>query len=313
MGVPLPVSNQDPGSFLSAVHEGKNQWWRYLLSVALIGFIFYSLTGILGGVALALGWLQLGSNGSVQIEDPLLSYGLTHLPFGFWMLGLGLVVRHLHRRRWGTLVRSDGSLRWRRMAQGAGVWWLLMAGPLALSLLLHPAALNVEVDWGLWIRLLGLAVVLTPIQIAAEELFFRGYLLQASGLLTRNPWILCGLNGILFMLAHLDNPEMGYGWGWLALYYAGFGIFATYLTLNDQGLELALGMHAANNGFVILLVSYDDAVVETPALLQASGLDPVAVVLAFGIRALAFAWLFFRIPGPISGWDPSQTDRINPG
>ncbi len=310
--MPLPVSSQDPGSFLSAVHWGKNQWWRYLLSVALIGSIFYTLTGILGGVALALGWLQLGSNGSVQIEDPLLSYGLAHLPFGFWGLGLGLAVGQIHRRPLGTLVRADGSLRWGRMAQGAGVWGLLMAGPLALSLLLHPTALNVEVDWGLWIRLLGLAMVLTPIQIAAEELFFRGYLLQASGLLTRNPWILCGLNGILFMLAHLDNPEMGYGWGWLALYYAGFGIFATYLTLKDQGLELALGMHAANNGFVILLVSYDNAVVETPALFKASGLDPVAVVLAFGIRALAFVWLFFRIPGPISRWDPNKTDRIDP-
>lgn len=280
--------------------------------MALIGAIFYALTGMLGGVALALGWLQLGSNGSVQIEDPLLSYGLTHLPFGFWGLGLWLAVRHLHRRPLATLVRSGGSLRWGRMGQGAGVWGLLIAGPLPLSLLLHPAALNVGVDWGLWIQLSGLAMVLTPIQIGVEELFFRGYLLQASGLLTCNPWILCGLNGILFMLAHLDNPEMAYGWGWLALYYTGFGIFAAYLTLKDQGLELALGMHAANNGFVILLVSYDNAVVETPALLKASGLDPVAVVLAFGIRALALAWLFFRIPGPISGWDPSKPDRINP-
>ncbi|NJL99556.1 MAG: CPBP family intramembrane metalloprotease [Synechococcaceae cyanobacterium SM2_3_2] len=289
---PLP-----PPSFLSAVHQGNNDWWRYLMAVGLIGSVFFVLTAALSTLALGLGWISLASDGSVTIRDPLVSYLLSHLPFGFLGLGLWWAVVGLHHRPCRTLIRACGSLRWGRMAQGAAIWLALIISPLAVALLLNPGSLMPQVDWNQWLRLLGLAMVLTPMQIAVEELFFRGYLLQASGLLTQKPWILCLVNGILFMIVHLDNPETGYGLGWLALYYAGFGIFTTWITLRDQGLELALGMHAANNGFVILLVSYGDAVVETPALFSATSFDAAGVVLAFAVRALGFCALFFGIPG----------------
>lgn len=291
---PRPLA---PQSFLSAVYQGNNDWWRYLLAVGLIGSVFFVLTAALSTLALGLGWISLAPDGSVDIRDPLVSYLLSHLPFGFLGLGLWWAVVSLHHRPCRSLVRACGSLRWGRMAQGAGLWLALIMSPLAVALLLNPGSLMPQVEWGQWIRLLGLAVVLTPLQIAVEELFFRGYLLQASGLITQRTWLLCLVNGILFMIVHLDNPEVGYGWGWLALYYAGFGIFATWITLRDQGLELALGMHAANNGFVILLVSYNDAVVETPALFSSTSFDAAGVVLAFAVRALGFCALLFGIPG----------------
>ena len=56
---------------------------------------------------------------------------------------------------------------------------------------------------------------------------------------------------------HLGNPEvekLGYG---IMVYYIGTGFFLGIITLMDEGLELALGFHAANNLFGALLVTAD--------------------------------------------------------
>ena len=52
------------------------------------------------------------------------------------------------------------------------------------------------------------ALALIPLQTSAEEFFFRGYLLQASGRLTQNWLVLSVINGVLFTLPHLGNVEV---------------------------------------------------------------------------------------------------------
>jgi membrane protease YdiL (CAAX protease family) len=53
--------------------------------------------------------------------------------------------------------------------------------------------------------------LLTSIQASAEELLFRGYLLQGTGLVTRRTVLLTVVNGVLFAVLHLSNPEVGRG------------------------------------------------------------------------------------------------------
>jgi membrane protease YdiL (CAAX protease family) len=92
------------------------------------------------------------------------------------------------------------------------------------------------------------AVLMMPVRIiinaVAEELLFRGYILQGLGLLTQNRILSAIVNGLLFMIVHMTAEGQDYKF-LLVLFEAGF--FFTIITLKSNGLELAIGMHLANN------------------------------------------------------------------
>ena len=98
-------------------------------------------------------------------------------------------------------------------------------------------------------------IFLIPIQTSWEEYVFRGYLMQGFATLFRSRWGALLLTSFVFGSLHLFNPEvekLGYG---VMIYYIGTGLFLGILTLMDEGIELALGFHAANNLTTALLVT----------------------------------------------------------
>jgi hypothetical protein len=67
---------------------------------------------------------------------------------------------------------------------------------------------------------------------------------------------------------HLGNPEvekLGYE---IMVFYIGTGLFLGIITLMDEGLELALGFHAANNLVTALLVTADWTAFQTDSVLK---------------------------------------------
>jgi hypothetical protein len=95
---------------------------------------------------------------------------------------------------------------------------------------------------------------------------FRGHMMQGIGLLFKNRWVPLLVTSVLFGLMHLGNPEVGtLGYG-IMVFYIGTGFFLGILTLMDEGLELALGFHAANNLFGALLVTADWTAFQTHSL-----------------------------------------------
>jgi membrane protease YdiL (CAAX protease family) len=92
------------------------------------------------------------------------------------------------------------------------------------------------------------AALMMPVGIiinaVAEELLFRGYILQGLGLLTQNRILLAIINGLLFMWIHVTS--MGWDYTLLSQIFE-IGFFCSIITLKSNGLELAIGMHAANN------------------------------------------------------------------
>jgi membrane protease YdiL (CAAX protease family) len=105
-----------------------------------------------------------------------------------------------------------------------------------------------------FLLLLPVILVLTTIQASAEEFLFRGYLLQGTGLVTRRTVVLMLVNGVLFAVPHLGNPEIGSGFALLATYYFLFGAFATLVVLRAGSLHLVIGLHVANNLLGALVV-----------------------------------------------------------
>ena len=113
-----------------------------------------------------------------------------------------------------------------------------------------------------------IAVLFVPLQTSFEEYLFRGYLMQGIGGLAKNKWVPLILTSLLFGSLHFANPEIDKYGHILLVHYIGTGFFLGIITLMDEGLELALGFHAANNLFTALLVTADWTAFQTNSILK---------------------------------------------
>ncbi len=236
--------------YLAVAQEGHHSLWRYLVSGVFILFCWL----IFGGILVALPDLLFNLLFAEQAPRTvyLAGFMLSFLP----MLGaLLFAVRFIHRRPVGTIWNAVGRIRWKRIAQGMGGWFLLcgLASGLEAVLFRGRYVWTLEPEW--W-SYLPVALLTVPVQTVAEEALFRGYLLQGLGQIVRRPIGLSVLNGLIFASFHLLNPEMSVN-PWLAVANWWFlGAALTWLTLHDRGLELAIGIHTANNLFSFALVGY---------------------------------------------------------
>lgn len=288
--------------FLAATREGKNDAWRYIVGILVVLFFWF----ILGSIPLivAYAWVALDPNPATTVDletgiirgvDPIIgAYLVPNLTFPLFLLGTILAVWLLNRRSPRTLVTPAPRIDWGRIALGFGLWLLLAGLSTGLEILLYPEAFAWNpVGVGRYLIFLILALIFTPIQTTAEELFYRGYLLQATGLLLPT-WILPAIvNGFLFALPHIFNPEVSQGPLLLMSYYFLMGVFFSWVTLKDGTAELALGAHAANNLFVALLINFEGSTLQTPALVMSTRLDPVYNLITFLFSAAVFAVVVF--------------------
>ena len=92
--------------------------------------------------------------------------------------------------------------------------------------------------------------------------------MQGLGLLAKNRWVPLLITSAAFGLMHIMNPEvekMGYI---ILVYYIGTGLFLGVITLMDDGMELALGFHAANNIVTALLVTSEWSALQTESVFK---------------------------------------------
>ena len=113
-----------------------------------------------------------------------------------------------------------------------------------------------------------ISIVFIPLQTSFEEYFFRGYLMQGLGVLAKNRWLPLIFTSTLFGLMHIANPEIGKLGYMLMVHYIGTGFLLGIMTLMDEGLELALGFHAANNLIAALLLTADWTAFQTNSILK---------------------------------------------
>ncbi len=179
---------------------------------------------------------------------------------------------------------------------------------------LHPGSYELTFRLQSWLPFSLLALIFTSIQTSAEEILFRGYFLQGMGRLTRNRWILSILSGIIFAVPHFFNPEMEIDFLLLALFYFSFGFFLGWITLRSQSLELALGVHAANNLFTVIIANYQGSALPSPSIFTAISLDPVFSLVSFlagaGIFVLVLIFLFPEMIKPADNQPVSENEQV---
>jgi membrane protease YdiL (CAAX protease family) len=76
----------------------------------------------------------------------------------------------------------------------------------------------------------------------------------------------------------------------VGLGYFAFGFFLAFVTLRDNGMELALGVHAANNLYTAIFANYTVTAISSPALFTIQTLDA-----AYGLAATVVAMIVFYV------------------
>ena len=95
------------------------------------------------------------------------------------------------------------------------------------------------------------------IQTSTEEFIFRAYLPQGITRFTPRFWLPWIIPAVVFGLLHSLNPEVDtYGFILTIPFYIGFGLLLGWITLRSRSLELALGLHLANNLYASLIVTF---------------------------------------------------------
>ena len=185
----------------------------------------------------------------------------------------------------GLIHSIAGRMRWSYLGVFLGFGFLIfglynvgnlvLAGSLTTQNSVHP--LNSGMFW-LYIVLILLIV---PFQCYAEELLFRGYLMQTVGRWLKNPVWAIIIPAPIFMVLH------GYGlWGLLSVLT--MALIAGFLCWYTGGLEAGIGLHIANNVsiFIFGLLGLEDPF---GAVREEQPLDFVQAL----ILQLAFAGLVY--------------------
>lgn len=186
-------------------------------------------------------------------------------PFVLVFLVFIAAVKWIHKRPVLSIFTGRTRFDWSRVVTS----FLLVFGVLGLMTCLQ-VYFSEEIVWNFkWNTFIPLCVIsflMIPFQTTIEELLFRGYLLQGLKRKLGSNIHAVILSGIFFGLIHFGNPEIELIGYHILIYYVLIGVFLGCLTLFDNGMELSIGFHAANNIFAALIVSSDWQVFQTDAL-----------------------------------------------
>ena len=260
--------------YIKQVFNYKHNWWLYLAGLAIVfitlilGQIPYTVILIAKAVEMGLDFQNLDISQTMNLLDSNLNLFLMLLSYAAGFLGVLFVVKTLHKQSIRSLTTSRLKIDWKRFWFAFLFWGIISSGLVLIDHYIHPENYVFNFKLIPFLTLLVIVVVLVPLQTSFEEYLFRGYLMQGIGVLCKNRWLPLIITSVTFGLLHIANPEiekLGYI---LLVHYIGTGFFLGIITLMDEGLELALGFHAANNLFTALLVTADWTAFQTHSILR---------------------------------------------
>jgi len=200
--------------------------------------------------------------------DPNLTLFLLLFSFFIAFLGFLFVLTKIHKQSFVSVTTSRKAIDFKRFFFAFSFWAIASILFVGIDYYFSPQNYEVALKLKPFLIMFGISVVLIPFQSGLEEYLFRGYLMQGFAKLTRNRWLPLILTSVIFGMLHVFNPEiekLGMG---LLFYYIGTGFFFGIMTLMDEGIELALGFHIANNLITALLVTADWTAFQTYSVLK---------------------------------------------
>lgn len=275
------MDEQHP-SYLDFARVGRSRWWWYLLG-SLVVLVSWQV------VALIFTVIGAAIGGDAWLDTALLILGFLGL-----LISVPLVARVINGRPWRSVITPYTRFNWGLVGRGALFWGVPLLVTQLLTLPLDSDGLKLTPDLGAWLLLVITVVLLVGLQTTAEELFFRGYLLQWVSLASRSRWVIAIASGVLFTIPHLANPEVtttaGSDLAAAVLVYALIGFALGWVSVVSGTIELAIGAHFINNVASFTLVSPETSVAGSSLIVDSSP----NVYLGLGsviVTALVFMYL----------------------
>ncbi|MDW3209260.1 MAG: CPBP family intramembrane glutamic endopeptidase [Reichenbachiella sp.] len=274
--------------FLEQGLDGNNQAWKYIL-VIVVGFVLGQLLGAIPFLYYA------GQSGTQTLDfvamglDPNFGLVLMILPFMVSFLLCYIFIKWLHRRGFQQVVNGSDNFRWTKVWYAAGVWSVLMVIYLLFEYSINSENFIFQLNWTSFLPLVVVAILLIPIQTTFEEYILRGYFAQGIVGLTKSRWVAVLVPGLVFALLHAFNPEVEAHGFWVVMpQYITFGFLFGLIAILDDGIELAMGAHAANNVFLALFLTNKDSVLQTPAILEQLEINPMRDTITLIVLSIVF-------------------------
>jgi len=312
--------------FFKNALKGRQEWYLYLITIVLIAFGY-----VLGQLPMTFAlfiqmskYPDIGADALVDFQSNP-DFTLFHIDqnFGFFLLlfifvtatlGLYIGVKWLHKRSFRSLISWSENIDWQRIFWGFGIWMGMSLIAEGIYYMIDPSNYSFQTPGLSYLLLLFISLTILPIQTSFEEFLFRGYLMQGIGAALKNKWIALIVTSALFTLVHGMNPEIEkYGLLNMLPYYIIAGVFLGYITIMDNRLELALGIHAATNMFGALFVNYEGAALQTGSLFRTATVEPILLSFVFLVLAIIFVLLAakrFHWKSPIEVFKYQEKEEI---
>lgn len=235
-----------------------------------------------------------------------LGYLLLLLGFVAMFFAFKWLIQPLHKRSLTETINGRSHLRRDRIGMGMLVWGALMMITLVTGLLISPENYQFQFHLGQFLVLLLITLVVLPFQTSFEEIFFRGYLAQGIAAATRSRWWTLIIISLAFGLMHAANPEVKAFGFWISMpQYLLMGLILGVVTILDDGIELALGIHFVNNAFFAVFTTHSSSALQTDALFKVKEINP-QMELAW---MMIYALIVITLLGRIYRWDFSILHR----
>lgn len=265
---------------LKAFFQG-NQFWKYIIGTLLI--IIVSTVGqlpLMGAIIYKLksegkSFYNIDETQMMTVLDKNTTLFFMLLSFAVVFFTMPLITKWLHNQKFKDMLTSRTKLDWNRIFFSFSVWAIIQIVITVIGYYAAPEDFKWNFQLQPFLILVVIAVAMIPLQTSAEEFIFRGYLMQGFGLLAKNKWFPLLFTSILFGSLHYFNPEVEKMGSIVMVYYIGTGLFLGILALMDEGIELSLGFHAANNLTAALLVTSEWSALQTNSVLKDVS-DPTA-------------------------------------
>lgn len=286
--------------FLDNVYQGKNNWWRYVLTILATWGVQAVVTVIVVLIFLFL-LLFLNPDSIDVLMDPtasLMNNGLfiltlTAIAFPVSFLVFYIFVRFIHRRKFISLVTTKSRIKWGRVAKGLVIWLVILGIFTFVSLLIDPASYRFTFNPNAFGMLLILSLIVFPIQASFEEIFFRGYLMQGFQLLSKKPIVPLIATSIVFGVMHsLNGTDMTFN-AFIVLDTIIIGLMLGIITLGENSIETAVGIHIMNNLYAALIVNDPEAGLGNLPSIFVTSSDPSGTLITTVIIAVIVITIIF--------------------
>ncbi len=236
---------------------------------------------------------------SVLGLDTNLGLLLMLFPFIAGLASFVLLVKPLNNRTLTITVNGTSTFRWNRFFISGLVWMLISVIYLFICLKIDPLNFTLNNPAAVTLIILTLiSLIFIPFQAAFEEVLFRGYLMQGLAVLFRNRWLPVIITSLLFGLMHAFNPEVkDFGFFTMMPQYILFGLIFGIITILDDGIEAAMGVHTANNIFLCIMVTHESSALQTSSIYEQHTIYPwseFAALLASGILIILVLSIIFN-------------------